>query len=135
MHFLYCYGIISLKKVVIYIINFYLKNNEEVIKKNIPIYNKEKNTLKFNINNDSYIIDLDKFILTKDNSESSLFFKFNDKKETNGTYYIKDINITMDVKIITSKLFYQDNRLEINYELYLQDEYIGKYMLKIDIKE
>lgn len=131
MHFLYCYGIISLKKVVIYIINFYLKNNDEIIKKNISTFNKEKNILKFNIDNDSYNIDLDKFILIKDNSESSLNFKFNDKKETNGTYYIKDINITMDAKIKTNKLIYKDNKLEINYELYLQDEYIGKFELII----
>ena len=131
MHFLYCYGIISLKKVVVYIISFYLKNNDEIIKKNITTYNKEKNILKFNIDNDSYNIDLDKFILTKDNNESILNFKFNDKKETNGTYYIKDINITMDARIKTNKLLYKDNKLEINYELHLQDEYIGKFELII----
>ena len=131
MHFLYCYGIISLKKVVIYIISFYLKNNDEIIKKNISIYNKEKNILKFNIDNDSYNIDLDKFILIKDSNESTLNFKFNDKKKTNGTYYIKDINITMDARIKTNKLIYKDNKLEINYELYLQDEYIGKFELII----
>ena len=131
MHFLYCYGIISLKKVVIYIISFYLKNNDETIKKNISIYNKEKNILKFNIDNDSYNIDLDKFILIKDSNESALNFKFNDKKETYGTYYIKDINITMDAKIKTNKLIYKDNKLEIDYELYLQDEYIGKFELII----
>ena len=131
MHFLYCYGIISLKKVVVYIISFYLKNNDEIIKKNITTYNKEKNILKFNIDNDSYIIDLDKFILIKDSSESTLNFKFNNKKETNGTYYIKDINITMDARIKTNKLLYKDNKLEINYELHLQDEYIGKFELII----
>ena len=131
MHFLYCYGIISLKKVVIYIISFYLKNNDEIIKKNISIYNKEKNKLIFNIDNDKYDIDLNKFIIIKDNNESTLNFKFNDKKETNGTYYIKDINITMDARIKTNKLIYKDNKLEIDYELYLQDEYIGKFELII----
>jgi len=131
VHFLYCYGIISLKKVVIYIINFYLKNNDEIIKKNISIYNKEKNILKFSIDDDNYNIDLNKLILIKENSESLLNFKFNDKKETNGTYYIKDINITMDARIKTNKLIYKDNKLEINYELYLQDEYIGKFELII----
>ena len=129
MHFLYCYGIISLKKEAIHIISFYLKNNDEVIKKDISTYKIEKNKLKFNIDNDKYKIDLDKFILIKDNSESTLNFKFNNKKETNGTYYIKDINITMDARIKTNKLLYKDNKLEINYELYLQDEYIGKFEL------
>ena len=135
MHFLYCYVIISLKKVVIYIINFYLKNNDEIIKRKIPLYNKESNILKFDIDNDKYKIDLEKYILYKDNNESTLNFKFNEKKETNGTYYIKDININMDARIKTKKLVYKDNKLEIDYELYLQDEYIGNFELKIEVKE
>ena len=120
---------------VIHIINFYLKNNDEIIKKNISIYNKERNILKFNIENDKYKIDLNKFTLYKDNSESTLNFIFNDKKETIGTYYIKDMNFYMDAKIKTNKLLYKDNKLEIDYELYLQDEYIGKFKLKLEVKE
>ena len=135
MHFLYCYVIISLKKVVIYIINFYLKNNDEVIKKNIDVYTKKKNTLKFNIDNDKYKIDLDEFIVEKENSESRLCFMFSDTKETKGTYYIKELDFYMDAKIETNKLIYKDNKLDIKYELYLQDEYIGKFELKIEVKE
>ncbi len=135
MHFLYWYGIISLKKVVVYIISFYLKNNDEVIKKDIPIYKIEKNKLKFNIDNDKYKIDLDKFIIEKDSIESRLCFMFSEKKETNGTYYIKELDFYMEAKIKTNKLIYKDNKLEIKYELYLQDEYIGKFELKIEVKE
>ncbi len=135
MHFLYWYGIISLKKVVIYIINFYLKNNDETIKKDNIESVFKKNTLKFNIGNDKYKIDLDKFILEKDNNESRLCFIFSDKKDTKGTYYIKELDFYMDAKIKTSKLIYKDNKLDIKYELYLQDEYIGKFELKIEVKE
>lgn len=135
MHFLYWYGIISLKKEAIYIITFYLKNNDEVIKKDIPTYKIEKNKLKFNIDNDKYKIDLDKFIIEKDSIESRLCFMFSDKKETNGTYYIKELDFYMEAKIKTNKLIYKDNKLEIKYELYLQDEYIGKFELKITVKE
>lgn len=135
MHFLYWYGIISLKKEAIHIISFYLKNNDEVIKKDISTYKIEKNKLKFNIDNDKYKIDLDKFIIEKDNNESRLCFMFDDKKETKGTYYIKDMDFYMDAKIKTNKLIYKDNKLDIKYELYLQDEYIGKFELKIEVKE
>lgn len=135
MHFLYCYGIISLKKVVIHIISFYLKNNDEIIERDNISYKKKKEEIFFNIDNDKYIINLDKYILNKDNSESTLNFIFNDKKETNGTYYIKDMNFYMDARIKTNKLIYKDNKLEIDYELYLQDEYIGIFELKIIIKE
>ena len=135
MHFLYCYGIISLKKEAIHIISFYLKNNDEVIKKeniNYKIKNKE---LIFTIDKDKYKINLDKYILNKENSESTLNFIFDDKKETKGTYYIKDMDFYMDARIKTNKLIYKDNKLDIDYELYLQDEYIGKFRLKITVKE
>lgn len=135
MHFLYWYGIISLKKEAIHIISFYLKNNDEVIKRDNIDSKIKKNELLFNIDNDKYKIDLDKYALYKDNSESTLNFIFNYKKETNGTYYIKDMNFYMDAKIKTNKLIYKDNKLEIDYELYLQEEYIGKFELKIEVKE
>ena len=93
------------------------------------------NELLFNIDNDKYKIDLDKYTLYKDNSESTLNFIFNDKKETNGTYYIKELDFYMEAKIKTNKLIYKDNKLEIDYELYLQEEYIGKFELKIEVKE
>ena len=135
MHFLYWYGIISLKKEAIHIISFYLKNNDEVIKRDNIDSKIKKNELLFNIDNDKYKIDLDKYTLYKDNFESSLNFIFNDKKETNGTYYIKDMNFYMDAKIKTNKLIYKDSKLEIDYELYLQDEYIGNFKIKIEVKE
>ena len=37
----------------------------------------------------------------------------------------------MDARIKTNKLIYKDNKLEINYELYLQGEYIGIFELII----
>lgn len=135
MHFLYWYGIISLKKEAIHIISFYLKNNDEVIKRDNIDSKIKKNELLFNIDNDKYKIDLDKYILYKDNSESTLNFIFNDKKETNGTYYIKEMNFYMGAKIKTNKLIYKDNKLEIDYELYLQEEYIGNFKIKIEVKE
>lgn len=135
MHFLYWYGIISLKKEAIHIISFYLKNNDEVIKRDNIDSKIKKNELLFNIDNDKYKIDLDKHTLYKDNSESSLNFIFNDKKETNGTYYIKEMKFYMDAKIKTNKLIYKDNKLEIDYELYLQEEYIGNFKIKIEVKE
>lgn len=135
MHFLYWYGIISLKKEAIHIVSFYLKNNDEVIKRDNIDSKIKKNELLFNIDNDKYKIDLDKYTLYKDNSESSLNFIFNDKKETNGTYYIKEMKFYIDAKIKTNKLIYKDNKLEIDYELYLQDEYIGNFKIKIEVKE
>ena len=124
-----------MKKEATYIISFYLKNNDEIIKKDNIESKIKKDELLFEIDKDKYKINLSKFILNKDNKESTLKFIFDDKKETKGTYYIKDMNFYMDARIKTNKLIYKDNKLDIDYELYLQDEYIGKFRLKIKVKE
>jgi hypothetical protein len=124
-----------LKKEAIYIISFYLKNNDEIIRKDNIESKIKKDELLFEIDKDKYKINLSKFILNKDNNESTLNFIFDDKKETKGIYYIKDMNFYMDARIKTNKLIYKDNKLDIDYELYLQDEYIGKFRLKITVKE
>ncbi len=124
-----------MKKEAIYIISFYLKNNDEIIRKDNIESKIKKDELLFEIDKDKYKINLSKFILNKDNNESILNFIFDDKKETKGTYYIKDMNFYMDARIKTNKLIYKDNKLDIDYELYLQDEYIGKFRLKITVKE
>ena len=124
-----------MKKEAIYIISFYLKNNDEIIRKDNIESKIKKDELLFEINKDKYKINLSKFILNKDNNESTINFIFDDKNETKGTYYIKDMNFYMDAKIKTNKLIYKDNKLDIDYELYLQDEYIGKFRLKITVKE
>lgn len=124
-----------MKKEAIYIISFYLKNNDEIIRKDNIESKIKKDELLFEINKDKYKINLSKFILNKDNNESTINFIFDDKNETKGTYYIKDMNFYMDARIKTNKLIYKDNKLDIDYELYLQDEYIGKFRLKITVKE
>ena len=135
MHFLYCYGIISLKKEAINIISFYLKNNDEIVKRDNIESKIKNNVLFFNIDNDKYEFDLDKNILKKDNEESKLEFIFDSNKETKGSYYIKELNFYMDARIITNELIDKNNEKNIKYELYLQDEYIGKFEFKINIKE
>ena len=62
-------------------------------------------------------------------------FNFINNKFVECKYYIKELDFYMEAKIKTNKLIYKDNKLEIKYELYLQDEYIGKFELKITVKE
>ena len=118
------------------LIDFYLKNNEENIsKKNINAKLKH-NQLTFEIENDKYVVERGKNIsLKKENSDSLLEFNFIDNKCVEGKYYIKELDFYMDAKVKTNKIINKDNKLEINYELYLQDEYIGKFELIITVKE
>lgn len=121
---------------MIVIINFYLRNNEEEITRNDISYKIKNNTYIFNIDNDNYTVEKsDNIHLRKENSESIIDFIYINNKETKGTYYIKELNFYMDAKIKTNKLVNLNNLIEINYDLYLQDEYIGNFEIKFEIKE
>lgn len=122
---------LSIKK----ILDFYIKNNdEEYFYENINAKYKN-NTYIFNIENDKYEIKVDnKIILKKENNESLLEFIFDENKETNATYYIKELDFYMDAKINT---IYTKKEVDIvvEYKLTLQDEEIGNFIFKLKDKE
>ena len=122
---------LSIKK----ILDFYIKNNdEEYFYENINAKYKN-NTYVFNIENDKYEIKVDnKIILKKENNESLLEFIFDENKETNATYYIKELDFYMDAKINT---IYTKKEVDIvvEYKLTLQDEEIGNFIFKLKDKE
>ena len=117
-------------------INLYIKNNDEEINyTDIPCkYNGNKYI--FNIDIDEYEIDVnDNIVFHKKNSESNLDLIFENNKETTGTYYIKELNFYMDAKVKTIKYIKDNNKVEINYKLWLQDEEIGNFEFKLVVKE
>lgn len=120
-----------------YVINFSIQNNDEkIIKKNIKTKYKN-NELSFKYDNESIKITIkkDNIIMYKENNESILTFNFIKNKETESKYFIKSLNFYIDTKIKTNKLEIKKDRLYIEYELYLQDEYSGKFIYEIQIKE
>ena len=120
---------------MIIILDFYLKSSEGTIKENCS-YKNINNKLTFNINNDKYILEKGKDIrLKKENDESILDFIYINNKDTEGTYYIKELNLYIDAKIKTNMIKIIDNLIHIKYELYLQDNFIDNFELKIRIKE
>lgn len=113
-----------------------IKNNDEEInyKKITALINKE--IISFKIGDDSYnliINDIIKF--NKENNESILDLKFSMNMVTDGIYYIKELNYNMDVRIKTKELIIEDNRIYIEYNMILQEEDLGNYLFRIDIKE
>jgi len=120
---------------VIIILDFYLKSSEGTIKENCS-YKNINNKLTFNINNDKYILEKGKDIrLKKENDESILDFIYINNKDTEGTYYIKELNLYIDAKIKNNMIKIIDNLIHIKYELYIQDNFIDNFELKISIKE
>ncbi len=120
-----------------YVINFSIQNNDEkIVKKNINTKYKN-NELSFKYDNESIKITIkkDNIIMYKENNESILTFNFIKNKETESKYFIKSLNFYIDTKIKTNKLEIKKDRLYIEYELYLQDEYSGKFIYEVNIKE
>ena len=117
-------------------INLYIKNNEEEYSyTKIPCKYKD-NKYSFNIDSDQYEIDVNKSIVFhKKNNESNLDLIFENNKITTGTYYIKELNFYMDAKVKTIKFKNENYNLDVEYKLWLQDEEIGDFKFKLEVKE
>ena len=77
----------------------------------------------------------DNIIMEKDNTESSLKFNFKLNKKCEGNYFIKQLNSYLDTEILTNQLIIDENRIYIEYELWIQEEYAGLFKYEIIIKE
>lgn len=116
-------------------INFKIKNNEEeIIIKDIS-GDIKNNILSFKYKNDEFKYNLKDNVLEKENNESILTFKFEKQKETLSKYYIKKLDFYIDAKVLTNSLITDNNNVKINYELWLNDEYAGKFEYEINIRE
>ncbi len=118
-------------------INLKLQNNDEIIlKKNIEA-NKKNNILSFKYDNDSIEIKINKdnIVMKKENNESILSFNFIKNKKTESKYFIKELNFYIDTDILTKEISIKDNKIYIEYDLWLQDEYSGDFKYEIDIME
>ena len=118
------------------LVDLYIKNNDEELSfTNIDCIYKN-NKLIFSINEDNYdITKKENIIFHKENKESIIDFEFKDNALTKGTYFIKDLNFYMDANIKTIKYIVENNIIDIEYKLWLQDEEIGEFILKIKVKE
>ena len=80
------------------------------IENNIIIYEEE------NINV-AIIIESDKITLTRKTSDYQLELLFDLNNETEGSYFINEINQNIKLNIKTSLLKFVDNKLEIRYSV------------------
>lgn len=143
MQFYYIYDIISTEKkfggifMKCYVNHIIENNNEKQEEFNLPaIYIKDE-SLKYKFDDNKIIINLkeNNIIMKKDNKESIIELDFKLNKKTEGTYLIKDINLSIYIEVLTNKIVRSDNSIYIEYEMWLSSEYIGIFKYKIDIKE
>lgn len=116
-------------------LDFKIQNNDDefiyedikgIIKENILNFEHDGNKFEFDFNNN---------ILQKENSESSLILNFVENKKADSKYYIKELDLYIDTKVLTNSLITDNNSVKIEYELWLNDEYTGNYIYELKIKE
>ncbi len=124
-----------LKKVYI---DYKIKNNDEILKKeNLEAVYKVNEYLKIKDIDENINISFNNgnIIMERDNNESNLLFNFVLDKETESKYFIKNLNFYIDTKVKTNHLQIDDDRIIIEYDLWLSDEYSGNFKYEIILKE
>lgn len=119
-------------------IDYKLKNNDEILKKeNLEAVYKVNEYLKIKDIDENINISFDNgnIIMERDNNESNLLFNFVLDKETESKYFIKNLNFYIDTKVKTNHLQIDDDRIIIEYDLWLSDEYSGNFKYEIILKE
>ena len=126
-------------------IDYKIKNNDEILKKeNLEAVYKVNEYLKIKdiddlVKNKPRILIMTKsdgnIIMERDNNESNLLFNFVLDKETESKYFIKNLNFYIDTKVKTNHLQIDDDRIIIEYDLWLSDEYSGNFKYEIILKE
>ena len=127
--------VIFLKKVYI---DYKIKNNDEILKKeNLEAVYKVNEYLKIKDIDENINISFNNgnIIMERDNNESNLLFNFVLDKETESKYFIKNLNFYIDTKVKTNHLQIDDDRIIIEYDLWLSDEYSGNFKYEIILKE
>lgn len=119
-------------------IDYKIKNNDEILKKeNLEAVYKVDEYLKIKDIDENINISFDNgnIIMERDNNESNLLFNFVLDKETESKYFIKNLNFYIDTKVKTNHLQIDDDRIIIEYDLWLSDEYSGNFKYEIILKE
>lgn len=119
-------------------IDYKIKNNNEIVKKeNLEAVYKVNEYLKIKDIDENINISFNNgnIIMERDNNESNLLFNFVLDKETESKYFIKNLNFYIDTKVKTNHLQIDDDKIIIEYDLWLSDEYSGNFKYEIILKE
>jgi len=113
----------------------YLENITENTKEFIDTFGiNNKNKISYIIDNTKYKLDIfnDKIILTRETEEfiHGMIFKLN--QETTTEYYMKKINSSLSLKLLTTKLEINKLKIEINYKVLDND---NEYIYLIEMSE
>lgn len=69
------------------------------------------------------LLEKDMISIKRENDKMHLTLKLEEDKSNITNYFIKDLGFNFDVKSVTKNLEIKENRLDVKYELYINDEY------------
>ena len=119
-------------------IDYKIKNNDEILKKeNLEAVYKVNEYLKIKDTDENINISFNNgnIIMERDSNESNIIFNFVLNEETESKYFIKNLNFYIDTKIKTNHLQIEEDKIIIEYDLWLSDEYSGNFKYEIVLKE
>ena len=123
----------SIKKIIDFIvINDEINNNYKDIECN---YSNNKYSFKIEEDNFNITVENNKVLFIKENNNSILKLELIGNKKTEGTYYIKKLDSIIDVKVESVNQILSNEKIEVTYKLWLQDEYTGEFCFKLLLKE
>ena len=119
------------------LVDYKIINNKENLEfRDVKATHKD-NKLSFMDENDSIKITINKdnIIMDKESLASQITFNFIKGKKTEVRYYIKLFNSYLNTDILTNVLEITNNRIYIEYELWVEEEYMGIFKYELIIKE
>lgn len=120
-----------------YLIDYEILNpDEKIFKNNIEAtYKDDEISYKDDKDSIKLIIKKDNIIMIKDNFSSETTLNFIENKKTESQYLIKSLNMFITLKVLTNKLNIEKDKINIEYEIWFDDEYSGKFKYDLYIKE
>lgn len=77
----------------------------------------------------------DKIILVRENDNMKLTLEFEKNKNLATKYVIKDLGVEIKVETKTNRLIINNNNFEIEYELFMNDEFSDTFNYKVEWSE
>ena len=111
----------------------YLKNLTENTKEIINTQAiKKSNMISYIIDNNKYklVIDNNKVNLFRESDEYSHIMLFEESKNHQTEYYLKNSNFSLEFTILTTKLIIEKNKIDITYKI-IESENIYNYVLEM----
>lgn len=105
-----------------------LTNQKAILKDGIINY--KKNDVNVNIT-----LLKDKVILARESNNMKLTLEFEENKNLVTKYVIKDLGVEIKVETKTNKLIINNNSFEIEYELFMNNEFSDTFNYKVEWSE